>query len=96
MKIVWSHLAKIDYWKNIEYLEENWTFTDVVNFINEVELLIDLLKANNVTFLKTNYKNVCKVVLNKQITLYYFIDNKTITLLRFWNNYQDLDNFKLK
>lgn len=96
MKIVWSHLAKIDYWKNIEYLEENWTFTDVVNFINEVESLISLLKTNKTTFLKTNYKNVCKVVLNKQITLYYFIDNNTITLLRFWNNYQDLDNFKLK
>jgi len=96
MKVVWSHLAKIDYWKNIEYLEQNWTFTDVANFILEVESLINLLKTNKATFLKTNYKNVYKVVLNRQITLYYFIDNNTITLLRFWNNYQDLEHFNLK
>lgn len=96
MKIVWSHLAKNDYWKNIEYLEQNWTFSDVINFITEVDSLTEILKANKANFLKTNYRNVHKVVLNKQITIYYFVDNKTITLLRFWNNYQDLDHFKLK
>ena len=36
------------------------------------------------------------MVIIKQITIYYSIENETIYLLRFWNNYQDLSNFKLK
>lgn len=40
--------------------------------------------------------NVYKMVLIKQITIYYSMENETIYLLRFWNNYQDLSNFKLK
>jgi hypothetical protein len=32
-------------------------------------------------------------VINKQITLFYqLIDKKTVELLRFWNNYQNLKN----
>lgn len=96
MKIIWSNLAKIDYWKNIEYLEQNWTTTDVLNFIAKVDECISLLKSNKVRFIKTNYRQVYKVVLNKQITVYYLVDKNNLTLLRFWNNYQDLDNFSLK
>lgn len=96
MKIIWSNLAKIDYWKNIEYLEQNWTTTDVLNFIAKVDACITLLKSNKVRFIKTNYRQVYKVVLNKQITVYYLVDKNNLTLLRFWNNYQDLDNFSLK
>ena len=69
---------------------------EVLNFIEEVEFSLGLLSNDNVIFMKSDYKTVYKMVVMKQITLYYAIDNKTIYLLRFWNNYQDLSNFKLK
>jgi len=96
MKIEWTLLSKNDYWKNIEYLETQWAEKEVLNFINEVHYSLDLLAKGNVIFVKSDYANTYKMVLIKQITIYYSIENETIYLLRFWNNYQDLSNFKLK
>ena len=95
MEIIWSQQSKKEYWQNIDYLEAEWTFRDVVNFIEKVEITINLLLNKNVQFISTNYKNVNKVVITKQITLYYRLNSNTIELLRFWNTYQDLENFKL-
>jgi len=96
MKIEWTLLSRNDYWKNIEYLEKHWTKKEVVNFINEVDYSIDLLIKGNVLFVQSDYTNVYKMVIIKQITIYYSIKNETIYLLRFWKNYKDLSNFKLK
>ena len=43
MAISWSELAKIDYWDNIEYLENEWSLTEVYIFMDKVDELIDLL-----------------------------------------------------
>ena len=96
MNIIWSPLAKFDYWKNIEYLEQEWSPREVISFINEVERNIQLLKNDNVYFIATKYKNVYKIVVIKQITLFYRVVDDRIELLRFWNNYQNLKKFKLK
>ena len=95
MEIIWSQQSKKDYWQNIDYLETEWTFRDFVNFIEKVENTINLLSNKNVQFISTNYKNVNKVVITKQITLYYKLNSEKIELLRFWNTYQDLENFNL-
>ena len=93
--IIWSPQAKRDYWQNIDYLELKWSIQDVSNFIEKVDYTIQKKKKNNTLFTTTNYKSVHKVVITKQITLYYRITSTNIELLRFWNNYQDLENFKL-
>lgn len=95
MDVIWSPLAKMDYWQNIDYLEAEWAFQHVINFIDKVDNIIHLLLKNNIEFISTNYKNVNKVVITKQITLYYRTNSKSIELLRFWNTYKDLENFKL-
>lgn len=95
MEIIWSPQAKKDYWQNIDYLEAEWTFQDVANYIEKVEKTFDLLTKNNIEFTSTNYKKVNKVVITKHITLYYRLNSNTVELLRFWNTYQDLENFKL-
>ena len=95
LPVFWSEPAKTDYWNNIEYLEREWTLTEVFCFIDKVDELIHLLSKNNVNFKPTLYKNTFEVPVLKQITLYYKIENNTITLLRFWNNYQDLNKFTL-
>ena len=95
MIVIWSPQAKKDYWQNIDYLGAEWSFQDVVNFLDKVDNTIALLVKKNIEFISTNYKNVNKVVITKQITLYYRINSDTIELLRFWNTYQDLENLKL-
>ena len=96
MKIEWTQASKIDYWQNIEYLENYWSEKEVLNFIIEVDYCLNLLTKENVAFTKSEYKNVYKMVIIKQIMIYYSIKNDIIYLLRFWNNYQDLTSFKLK
>lgn len=95
MNVIWSPQAKKDFWNNIDYLEAEWSKKTVQNFIEKVNTTIDLLKIDNILFVKTNYRNVYKVVIIKHISLYYRIGNNKIELLRFWNNFQDLENFKL-
>lgn len=95
MTVIWAPQAKKDFWNNIDYLEAEWSVKVASNFIKKVDTTIALLKNDNVLFIKTNYKNVYKIVITKHISLYYRIENHTIQLLRFWNNFQDLEKFKL-
>ena len=96
MKIKWTLKSRNDYWQNIEYLEKNWSEKIVMNFIEEVNYSLQLLEKDNIIFSKSDYPDVYKMLIIKQIILYYYFENETIYLLRFWNNYQDLSNFKLK
>ena len=43
MNVIWSPQAKKDYWQNIDYLEAEWTFQDVVNFIDKLDYTITIL-----------------------------------------------------
>jgi plasmid stabilization system protein ParE len=95
MLVVWSKLAIIDYWKNIEYLENEWTLTEVYNFIDKVEKLNALLSTKNVAFKPSSYRNTLQVPVVKQVTLYYRVEGDKIELLRFWNNYQNPENLAL-
>lgn len=95
LAVFWSETAKIDYWNNIEYLEREWTSTETYRFINKVDELLDQLAKGNITFKPTLYKNTFEVPVIKQITLFYKTNGNSITLLRFWNNYQDLSKLNL-
>lgn len=96
MHLVWSPQAKIDYWKNIEYLEINWTENEVINFINTVDKNLELILSGIPIYRKTDYRNIFSVPILKQITLFYRIQKDEIQLLRFWNNYQDINNIELE
>ena len=95
MNVIWAPQAKKDFWNNIDYLEGEWSEQVAFNFIKKVNITIELLRTDNVLFVKTNYRNVYKVVITKHISLFYRIENNTIELLRFWNNFQNLEKFKL-
>ena len=94
--ILWSELAKLDYWDNINYLQREWTVTEVHAFMDKTTEVLNLLVKENLNFKPTNYKNTFQVPVVKQITLFYYINpNNDIELLRFWNNYQNPSRLKL-
>lgn len=95
MTITWSFQARIDYWSNIDYLEDEWSESEVRSFIENVDYNISLLKLNTVLFNATKYKNVFRVTVTKHITLFYSLNGDEIILLRFWSNFQNPDNFRL-
>ncbi|GAA3778944.1 type II toxin-antitoxin system RelE/ParE family toxin [Flavobacterium ginsengiterrae] len=83
MNVIWSPQAKKDFWNNIDYLEAEWSEKIVLNFIEKVNTTIDFLKNDSVLFVKTNYKNVYKVVITKHISLYYRIENNKLNYFGF-------------
>jgi plasmid stabilization system protein ParE len=95
MNVIWAPQAKQDFWNNIDYLEPEWSEKAAQNFIDKVNTTIELLKNDNVLFIKTNYKSVYKIVITKHISLYYRIENTNLELLQFWNTFQDTEKFKL-
>ena len=90
-KIVWSALAVKTYVSNIEYLENEWSEKEVVNFIMAVKrklLSISLQPRLGATTNKRN--NIRKTIINKRILLVYRHkpQKKEIELIRFFNTYQ--------
>ena len=96
VQIIWTKIAKNDYWRNIEYLQSEWTLQDVYSFMDKTDDLLVLLTKQNLIFKLSNYKDVFQVPITKHITLYYKVaENNNIELLRFWNTYQNPKNLKL-
>jgi hypothetical protein len=88
--IIWTEPALDDYHLNIEYLLKEWSDKEALAFIDDVEKVLYQIRKGNIIFKETSYLNIRHFVVCKQISLYYrIIDEQTIELLRFWNNYQD-------
>jgi plasmid stabilization system protein ParE len=83
MEIIWSDDARLDYNENIEYLVEEWSEESASTFIEEVELVLELLKTNPKLYPKSGYKSIRRAVIRKQITLFYQSKGSKIYLIRF-------------
>lgn len=89
MQVIWTEKATNDYLSNIEYLLRKWSQESASNFIDEVDSILELLIVNPDAFPKTDYLEIRKVVIRKQISLFYKIVDDNIYLLRLWNTYQN-------
>jgi plasmid stabilization system protein ParE len=95
-KILWNQSALDDYHSNIQYLQEKWTDKEAINFIEEVEALLLLLKQGIGVFKESGYKSIKECIVNKHIVLYYReLPENTVELLRFWNTHQDKKNLNI-
>jgi plasmid stabilization system protein ParE len=82
--VIWNYRAEADYWKNIDYLLTHWTVTEAQNFVAKVDHLIEQLESGNLTFKRSDYKNIFVVPVVPQIKLFYHnFSDDTIELLRF-------------
>jgi plasmid stabilization system protein ParE len=89
MQILWSEDAVNDYHENIEYLLKEWSEKVASQFIDEVDVVLEIIKLNPEIYPKTDYKSIRRAVIRKQITLFYQRKKDVIYLVRFWNNYKD-------
>jgi len=95
--IFWSDEAKKTYSQNIEYLKTEWSVNELKKFILRTEYVVLNIETNPMLYsLSIKKKNIRRVVLNKQITLFYrhYPVKKMVVLLSFWNNYQDTNQLK--
>ncbi len=95
MEIVWSDDAKLDYEENIEYLLKEWTEQSAIQFIEEVDAILELLKINPKLYPLSEFKSVRRAVVRKQITLFYQERKSTVYLIRFWNTFRNPNSLKI-
>jgi plasmid stabilization system protein ParE len=96
MKIIWSEKALQDFEQNIDYLFEEWNQDVVQDFTSETERILEILKETPKAFQKHKKTKVHIVPIVKQVTLFYDVKSSHIELLRFWNNYKNPRQIKLK
>jgi plasmid stabilization system protein ParE len=97
--VIWSDLAVKTYISNIQYLETQFTETEIKAFITAVQRKIALLRTQPRLGRLTNKReNVRVTVIHKRVTLIYRYRpiKHEIQLVRFWNNYQNPKRLKSK
>ena len=95
MQIVWSDDAVADYHQNIDFLLEKWSVQVAVEFMEDVETIIELVESQPEIYPLTDYQGIRKAVVRKQITLFFRVKDEAIHLIRFWNNHQNPERLKL-
>ena len=88
--IHWVPLAIDTYLEEISFIYLKWNQNEVDKFVVLVDENLKRLSVN--PLIGQIHKNVYKIVLSKQTSLFYKIieDEKKIELVYFWNNKQDL------
>lgn len=88
-KIVWVPLAIETYMEEIDFIYLKWNLKEVDDFVMLVDKNLIRLSIN--PLVGQVHKNVYKIVISKQTSLFYRIiekDNK-VELVYFWNNKKD-------
>lgn len=88
--IHWVPLAIDTYLEEISFIYLKWNQNEVDKFVVLVDENLKRLSVN--PLIGQIHKNVYKIVLSKQTSLFYKIieDEKKIELVYFWNNKKDL------
>jgi plasmid stabilization system protein ParE len=97
-EINWTDKSAITYGKNIDYLREAWSETEVKSFQEEVARRLEVLVTQPYLGVARNEKKIYtrQIVINKRVLLIYQIKplKQRIDLLRFWNTYQNPKRLK--
>lgn len=88
-KIVWVPLAVETYMEEIDFIFLKWNQKEVDTFVMLVDENLKRLSIN--PLIGQIYKNVYKIVISKQTSLFYKIieKDKKVELVYFWNNKKD-------
>ena len=74
-EIIWSPKAEKEFASNLEYLENNWSYKFILNYLDRVEEVLNNIYENPKMYMCIDKKRkIHKCVLNKQIVLYYRIN----------------------
>ena len=85
-KIIWSADAVSDYDQNIEYLLDEWGIKETQQFIDEIAEMLNTISKMPELFPLSDYRDIRKCVVRKQISILYRVKDDKIELVRIWNN----------
>lgn len=91
MQIVWTKQAEDSFNTTIDYLLEIWTAREANNFIDLVEAIIFKIEINPKLFKVSIFdKESREAVVTKHTSMFYrLLNENTIEIEFFWNNYRN-------
>jgi len=94
--VLWTQEAEDSFYEIVDYLNENWTEREYLNFESETHGIIAIITKHPYIYPATDHdKNVRKAVMMKLISVYYRVDDHKVTLLLFWNNTRNPESLNL-
>jgi plasmid stabilization system protein ParE len=97
MEVVWSAKARVTYFSVLEYLEKNWSETEIIRFSRRTESVIQAIQKNPGIFVcSAKHNNIRRAIIDKNNSFFYYVEEKNnrIYLLTFFDNRQNPDNLK--
>lgn len=95
-QVVWAKRAKSSFFDIVEYLNENWTEKEYLNFEARVNQMIATIIEHPLAYPAAyNNDSIRKVVLLKRISVFYRVEHDNISLLFFWHNSRNPIDLKL-
>jgi plasmid stabilization system protein ParE len=85
-KIIWTDIATEDFLNIVNYLEIEWSDRISENFIIDCYAKLDLLaKMPMIGIASGLYDNVRRILITKNIALYYEVKSQEVVLLNFFD-----------
>jgi plasmid stabilization system protein ParE len=90
LEVFWSKKADLNFDSIIDYLQSEWGESSIKLFVKKVYEILDLLiEYPEIGSLEYQELNIRKIVIVKQITLFYQVRDEKLILLNFYNNKQN-------
>jgi plasmid stabilization system protein ParE len=84
-EVIWTPTAQKTFNQVIDYLNEKWTESEIINFVSSTDRIVDYIVQNPKMFRKTNKKNIHEAVVTPHNLLIYKIYPTRIYLVTFWD-----------
>ncbi len=94
-KVLWSARALADYENILEYIDETWSFKEVRKFDELMENAIYSITQNTEIGAVSKKKNVRRLVISKQTSIYYQVKKEVIYIITLSDNRQNPSKLKL-
>ena len=81
--------ARITYFTVLDYLDQNWTKKEIVQFTHKTELIIQAIKKNPGIFpYSLKYTNIRRAIVDKNNSFFYVVNEikREIFILTFFDN----------
>lgn len=90
MQVIWTNRARITYLTVLDYLDEYWTYKELIKFISKTELIIKTIEKNPRIYPESEiFKGIRKAHIDKNNSMFYEIEESKIYLLTFFDNRQN-------
>ena len=87
-KIIWLPKAEQRYDEIIEWLEQNWTKREIVNFIVRTDEVLELISTNPDLYRKSEKRNIRQALITKHNLLLYRKKGNKVELMTFFDTRQ--------